>query len=289
MTSPWNGFLVVDKPRGLSSREALNRVQTTLPRKTRIGHTGTLDPLATGVLVLAIGQATRLADAVQAQAKEYLAGIRLGATSATDDAEGPITEIPEAVFPSPERLDLALATFVGVVEQTPPAFSAAHVDGRRAYRLARQGLDVELKSKPVRIDQIERIRYEPPAIDLVVECGKGTYIRSIARDLGRVLGCGAYLTSLRRTRVGAFSIDDALSIDASEAEFAARIRPLADAVPKLPAIRLPADDIARLGMGQLVATSETIPGEIAVFDEAGVLCVIADIVEQRLRPTKVFK
>ena len=209
-----HGFLVVDKPRGISSREAVNRVQAALPKDVRVGHTGTLDPLATGVLVLALGQATRLTDYVQGQTKEYRAGVRFGATSATDDAEGPLTETGAAP-PTREQLERALAGFAGTVEQTPPTFSAAHVDGQRAYRMARKGKAFELKPKMIRIDGIDLVSYQSPNAEMEVRCGKGTYIRSIARDLGRVLGCGAYLSSLRRTRVGPFHESQALPIDAA--------------------------------------------------------------------------
>lgn len=283
-----HGFLVIDKPRGISSRHAVDRVQKALPKGTRIGHTGTLDPLASGVLVLALNQATRLTEYVQQQTKEYRAGVRFGATSATDDAEGPIAVASDAVLPSREQLDAALARFVGTIEQTPPAFSAAHVDGQRAYRIARKGKSVDLKPKPVRIDRIELLSYAPPAAELSVVCGKGTYIRSLARDLGGELGCGAYLTSLQRTRVGAFHLDDALPCDATADALLQRLRPLGEAMTAVRRLTLTDDEIRRLAMGQTVATAETGEDQIAIFNPAGEFQALATIENGRLRPMKVF-
>ncbi len=284
-----HGFLVVDKPLGISSRNAVDRVQAALTKDVRVGHTGTLDPLATGVLVLALGQATRLTDYVQRQTKEYRATVRFGATSATDDAEGPLTQV-DGVLPTREQVGAALGRFIGTIEQTPPSFSAAHVDGQRAYRIARKGKVVDLKPKSVRIDRIDVLNFEVADLELDIQCGKGTYIRSIARDLGRTLGCGAYLTGLRRTRVGPFRAEDALTIDAPAAAFAERLRPLADAVVGLPHTQLSDDDIRRLTMGQTVATDLAQPGtdEIAIFDATLQLRAMAVVEEGRLRPTKVF-
>jgi tRNA pseudouridine55 synthase len=284
-----HGFLVIDKPKGISSREAVDRVQAALPRGVRVGHTGTLDPLATGVLVVAVGQATRLADLVQRQTKEYSAGVRFGLISATDDAEGPLTAVAGAILPTREQLEGELAKFLGLIEQTPPAFSAVHVDGQRAYRRARQGKTVDLKPKTVRIEKIDLLDYRPPDVEMTVRCGKGTFIRSIARDLGAALGCGAYLRSLRRTRVGLFLESQALPPDATIAEFAAQLRPLADAAAEMPRLTLTDDDVRRLSMGQAISMDNESPGaESAIFDEAGELRAIATIVDGRLKPTKVF-
>src|SRR4051812_3738752 len=192
-----NGLLVIDKPGGMTSRDAVNRVQRWFPRKTKIGHTGTLDPLATGVLVVCVGAATRLADYVQAMGKSYASRFRLGSTSTTDDADGGVTETPNANPPTREQIDAALARFVGTIEQVPPAVSALKVDGRRAHDLVRKGAEVKLAARPVRIDAIRVTGYEWPYLDVEVDCGKGTYIRSIARDLGAALGCGGLVQTLR--------------------------------------------------------------------------------------------
>src|SRR4051812_39729221 len=173
-----NGLLVIDKPGGMTSRDVVNRVQRWFPRKTKIGHTGTLDPLATGVLVVCIGAATRLADYVQAMGKIYTSRFRLGATSTTDDADGTVTETPGATPPTREQLERALASFVGTIEQMPPAFSALKIDGERAHKLARAGKDVPLTARSVQVYAIRLAGYEWPFADVEVACGKGTYIRS---------------------------------------------------------------------------------------------------------------
>jgi tRNA pseudouridine55 synthase len=201
------GLLIIDKPPGMTSRDVVNRIQRLLPRGTKIGHTGTLDPLASGVLVLCIGKATKLADSIQALGKTYEARIRLGAASDTDDADGEIVIRDVAEPPSREAIEARLAGFVGSIEQTPPAYSAVKVGGRRAYTLARKGQNVELKPRTVRVDAIEVIKYDWPWLDLKIDCGKGTYIRSIARDLGIALGVGGMIETLRRTKVGPYTID----------------------------------------------------------------------------------
>jgi tRNA pseudouridine55 synthase len=206
-----DGLLVIDKPAGITSRDAVNQVQRLLPRRHKIGHTGTLDPLATGVLVLCLGTATKLADTVQSLGKHYFTRIRLGATSPTDDADGAITIMPDASPPSRAAIEIAIAPFVGAIPQTPPAFSAVKVGGRRAHALARAGSKIELSARIVHVHTITIDRYAWPELDLAIDCGKGTYIRSIARDLGHALGVGGLVVELRRTRVGPFSVADALA------------------------------------------------------------------------------
>lgn len=208
-----NGILVIDKPAGPTSRDIVNRAQQWFPRKTKIGHTGTLDPLATGVLVLCIGEATKLAERVQAMPKQYETRIRLGATSSTDDAEGAIGETPDLVVPKLETIRELLPAFLGIVAQMPPQVSALKIQGQRAYDLVRKGQSVELLARPVRIDAIEVRAYAWPWLDLVVDCGKGTYIRSIARDLGQQLGVGGLVQTLRRMRVGPFHVEAGISPD----------------------------------------------------------------------------
>src|ERR1043166_4448316 len=181
---PFHGLLVVDKPGGITSRDAVDRAQRWFPKGTRIGHTGTLDPLATGVLVLCIGSATRLTEYVQRMAKTYRAGIVLGARSDTDDADGAITPVSDIRTPAAGEVQAALAAFVGNIAQVPPAFSAAKLGGRRAYDLARRGQDVSLAPRTVTIHGIDLLSYGFPQLEIEVRCGKGTYVRSLARDLG---------------------------------------------------------------------------------------------------------
>jgi len=267
-----NGLLVIDKPTGMTSRDAVNRVQRWFPRKTKIGHTGTLDPLATGVLVVCIGAATRLADYVQAMGKSYSSCFRLGATSTTDDADGEITEIPNAKTPTGEEIDAELASFVGMIEQVPPAVSALKLDGRRAHDLARKGEPVRLAARPVRVDAIRVIGYNWPWLEVEVDCGKGTYIRSIARDLGAKLGCGGLVQTLRRTRVGPFTAEQGIGLDVEPATI--QLRPMAEAVPDFVQVRLGEEELNLLRQGQRVRTTEADFEGIAALNEAGELVVL---------------
>ncbi|HZT81290.1 MAG TPA: tRNA pseudouridine(55) synthase TruB, partial [Gemmataceae bacterium] len=213
--SPYHGLLVVDKPGGITSRDAVDRAQRWFPRGTRLGHTGTLDPLATGVLVLGVGAATRLTEYVQRMEKVYLTTIALDRRSDTDDLDGTVEQL---TFdgPPPDRAAVGrcLQTFLGEVEQVPPAFSAAKVSGRRAYALARRGEKVSLAPRRVRIYQIDLLSYEYPLLKLQVRCGKGTYIRSLARDIGQRLGRAGTVMELRRTRIGPFDEAQALRLEA---------------------------------------------------------------------------
>jgi tRNA pseudouridine55 synthase len=273
--APSDGLLVLDKPGGMTSRDAVDRALRWFPRGTRIGHTGTLDPLATGVLVLCLGAATRLAEYVQRMPKTYRAGLRLGARSDTDDADGTITPV-EAAAPHGTAVEARLADFVGEIEQTPPAYSAAKVGGRRAYQLARGGQAVDLRPRKVQIHGIDVLRYEFPWLDLDVRCGKGTYIRSLARDLGDRLGCGALVQTLRRTHVGPFTVADAMSPDADAPTARARLRPVEEAVAELPRVVLDEADVRILCRGGTVRpeATELREGEAAMFDPAGRLVAI---------------
>lgn len=286
----WHGLLVIDKPHGITSRAAADRAQRWFPRCTRLGHTGTLDPLATGVLVLCVGSATRLAEYVQQLEKVYEAGIRLGAISATDDADGAITPVAVARPPEAADVEAALRSFVGAIEQAPPHYSAARVGGRRAYSLARAGAAPALAPRRIHIHDILLHRYAYPDLDIQVRCGKGTYIRALARDLGEKLGCGGYIQSLRRTRVGPFTLARALPLDADRDTARQALLPLAEAVCSLPAITLPHCDIARLRQGQAVAATVPAGAECAVFSEQGQLVAVctSDHARHLLHPHKVL-
>ena len=290
-----SGLLVIDKPAGMTSRDVVNRVQKWFPRKTRIGHTGTLDPLATGVLVICVGAATRLADYVQAMGKTYASRFRLGATSTTDDADGVITETPSAVPPCRDEIDAALASFIGTIEQLPPAFSALKIDGRRAHDLARKGEAVELAPRPVRIDAIRIVRYEWPFLDLEIDCGKGTYIRSIARDLGGRLGVGGLVQTLRRTRIGPFTVEQGIGVDAPPGELGPVLRPMAEAVRCLKQLQFSDPALEPLRYGRFVvmpgakAAGHQNGETFAVFSENGALGAICELREDtKLYPTMVF-
>lgn len=212
--------ICIDKPLEWTSFDVVKRLRGVIQhrlhiKKLKVGHAGTLDPLATGVMIVVTGRNTKLIEQLQAGVKEYVATIKLGATTPSHDLE---TEI-DATYPT-DHISLALIEetlprFRGRIEQVPPAFSACKVDGRRAYAMARKGKEVELKPKVLVIDELELLAFDPTemVLTLRIVCSKGTYIRALARDLGEALGSGAHLTALRRTRVGDISIDDCLDID----------------------------------------------------------------------------
>jgi tRNA pseudouridine55 synthase len=293
-----DGLLLLDKPGGVTSRTALDRALRWFPPGTRMGHTGTLDPLATGLLVLCLGRATRLAEYVQRMAKTYRTGLLLGARSDTDDADGTVTPVAEAVVPDAAAVAACLAGFVGTIDQVPPAFSAAKVTGRRAYDLARSGREVELRARPVAIHAIVVLGYAYPHLELEVRCGKGTYIRSLARDLGERLGCGALVAALRRTRVGPFAVEEAVSPEVTPETAHSRLLPAEMALAELPRLSLPGPVVTRLCQGQTVALSgrdRSLPPmdqdtEVAVFDAGGRAAAVAlfDARRNVLRPAKVL-
>ena len=215
----------IDKPLNWTSFNAVKRLRGAVIRRTglkkiKVGHAGTLDPLATGVLIVCTGKATKRIEELQTGVKEYVATIALGSTTPSFDLE---TEI-DATYPvdhiNRELVEEVLKNFVGRIEQVPPAFSACKIDGKRAYTMARKGKDVELKAKELVIDEIELQDYKTGEISVRVVCSKGTYIRALARDIGEALGSGAHLTALRRTRVGDVKIDDCLTIDDAVAQIA---------------------------------------------------------------------
>jgi tRNA pseudouridine55 synthase len=208
-----SGILNVDKPAGLSSARVVDRAKRLLPRGTKIGHAGTLDPFATGVLLLLVGKGTKLCEQLMGQPKQYETTVKLGATTETLDPESEEIPVPPAAIPTPEAVQSAVAAMTGTVMQRPPAFSAMKVGGRRAYDLARQGKTVDLPPRPVQIYRMELLAYTWPTLSLRIDCGRGTYVRSIARDLGEALGTSGYLLELRRTRIGRFDLATAKTLE----------------------------------------------------------------------------
>ncbi|MHA7650423.1 tRNA pseudouridine(55) synthase TruB [Mycobacterium sp. ML4] len=210
------GLVIVDKPAGMTSHDVVGRCRRIFATR-RVGHAGTLDPMATGVLVVGIERATKILGLLTATSKSYAATIRLGRSTSTDDAEGELLQVISADHVSDEAIGAALGPLRGDIRQIPSAVSAIKVAGRRAYQLAREGHAVELQARPVRIDRFEvlAVRRTDGLIDLDVEvdCSSGTYVRALARDLGDCLGVGGHLTSLRRTRVGRFDLSHAVSLD----------------------------------------------------------------------------
>ncbi|MBK6511034.1 MAG: tRNA pseudouridine(55) synthase TruB [Haliea sp.] len=246
-----DGILVLDKPMGISSNRALQRVKH-LYNAAKAGHTGSLDPLATGVLPLCLGEATKFSQYLLDADKAYLSTFVLGTVTDTGDAEGQVLEVRDASAITESDVVAALKQFEGEIEQTPSMFSAIKQNGQPLYKLARQGLEVERKPRLIVIEELQLRAFrggDRPEIDIFMECSKGTYVRSLAEDLGRALGCGAFVSALRRTRSGPFSIEDSVAIDTLQALMGS------GELPAIDALLLPAD--AALGGLPLVSLSES--------------------------------
>jgi len=279
-----NGVLVVDKPSGPTSHDVVGRVRRALGTR-RVGHTGTLDPLATGVLPLVIGRATRLAQFLSSDEKEYVADVAFGVSTSTYDALG--SELPhEASAPVDlSRLDGALGEFRGTYLQTPPAFSAKKVSGKPAYELARSGASPELKPVQVTVTALEVLEQGERRASLRVVCSSGFYVRTLAHELGRRLGCGAYLAALRRARAGTFTLADAVPLDVLEQEGVAaalRLIPLERLLPAIPSVVLTEDGVRRALHGNLLPPSAheselPLTARVRLLDGAGQLVGIAEL------------
>jgi len=274
-----DGVLVVDKPAGPTSHDIVDRVRRAL-REKRVGHTGTLDPFATGVLALCVGKATRLARFLAGGTKEYRACVRLGFATTTDDLTGePIGE-PAATQVAPEALRAALAALVGRYDQVPPAFSARHVSGRRSYELARRGEAAARPATAVTVHAIELVSFAGDRLEVDVRCSAGTYVRAIARDLGERLGVGAHLTALRRTRSGEFDLAQAVPGD-DLTEAPRRLIPMAALLPELPVVKVPAASLKLVRDGRELGPEAVsgFPSEalarVRLLDEAGSLIGLA--------------
>jgi tRNA pseudouridine55 synthase len=288
-----HGILIIDKPGGITSRDVVDRVGTWLPPGTRLGHAGTLDPLATGVLVVCAGVATRLIEYIQDMDKTYEAELLLGARSDTDDADGHVEAVAVSQPPDLQTVSASLLGFIGPIEQAPPRYSAARVSGRRAYDLARAGRDFSLEPRRVVIHQIQLLSYRYPALALEIRCSKGTYIRSLARDLGGRLGCGALVRTLRRTATGELGLAEAVSLDTPGAGDRFRLLPVAAAVRQLPQVILHMEVLKRLCQGQKLPVAQVgltpdHQGDLAVMDDEGELIAIAAVENGRLCPRKVL-
>lgn len=292
-----DGILAVDKPAGWTSHDVVAKVRGIV-RQRRIGHTGTLDPMATGLLVLCLGQATRLVEYMAGHGKRYEGRITLGVTTTTDDAEGEVLESRPVTRFSPADLEAALEAFRGAILQRPPAFSALKVDGRRAYDLARKGESPELQPRPVTVSRFVARMLSADEIAIDVECSAGTYIRSLARDLGEALGCGAHLSALRRTRVGSLDVQDAVTLEQLQAFVAAGqlediLLPIDEGVAALDAAILSSDAARVLANGGLwITDGEPIRAtECArIYDvDGGFTCVASVSSSGETRPLKVLR
>jgi tRNA pseudouridine55 synthase len=255
------GILNLNKPVGCTSRDAVNRVQRLI-RPVKVGHAGTLDPLAQGVLVLCVGPATRLIEKVQQMPKHYQGTFRLGCHSPTDDTEDEVQYLANAISPTRAAIEAVLGQFVGRIHQQPPAYSAIKVGGKRAYHLARQGKTVTLHSRPVTIHALSIDRYEYPELVLDIDCGSGTYIRSLGRDLAKAVDTAAVMTGLTRTTIGPYAIENALAPQTLTRNLLIkRLQSPLTALGKMPRVFLTAPQVNDIQHGRLISIEPTISAD----------------------------
>lgn len=287
------GILVVDKPVGPTSHQVVNLVrQGTRIRK--VGHAGTLDPRASGVLVLCLGSATRLSEYLSTSVKRYEATIRFGSATRTYDSEGEII-LETGKSPTRVQIEHMLPEFRGEISQMPPAFSAIKIRGRKAYEIARAGGEPQLKPRKITIFDLQLKSYTAPDLSLAIECSAGTYIRSIAHDLGERLGTGAHLAALRRTRSGPFSIDDAVPLPKLEVGFMVDkweryVSPAADALPEFHIVEIGQDELEQIRYGHRISAKNGSEGMARAITLEGDLVAILEAVEDGMywHPRKVF-
>lgn len=285
------GLVNIDKPPGMTSRDVVNAVQRLI-RPVKAGHAGTLDPAASGVLVMALGRATRLIEYVQAQGKSYEATFLLGQSSPTLDLESDVTHESDPRRPSIDEIHTAARQWTGTVMQRPPEFSAVKVQGKRAYDLARRGKEVELEPRPILIESIDILSYDYPRLDVRIRCGSGTYIRSLGRDLAESVGTQAVMSYLRRTAVGVFQIENALKLDELTLEaLRSHLLPLRDAVAELTPVTLSIVHQELIASGRVISLPPIAGAteHLAALNEQGELvAVLAPSVHGDWRPAKNF-
>ena len=286
-----DGWIVLDKPIGLSSASATNRARAILEAR-KAGHGGTLDPMATGILPVALGEATKTVAWCQDGAKSYRFTVRWGENRASEDVEGEVTAISDA-RPWPNAIEAALDSFRGRIQQVPPRYSALKVDGQRAYALARAGKEPRLVSRTVTIDRLELV--DMPDRDhatFEVDCGKGTYVRALARDLAAVLGVCGHVSALRRTRVGPFRLDRAISLESlcdlgHSPALSGHLLPVEAALDDIPALLLTETAATRLTSGQAIQVPGQESGTVRAT-ASGRLVAIAEVADGAVRPLRVF-
>jgi tRNA pseudouridine55 synthase len=294
MDNQVSGVLVVDKPVGLSSHDVVEVIRRGTNIR-RAGHTGTLDPRASGVLVILIGPAVRLSEYVSASDKRYHATLRLGSSTNTFDGEGVITSTASVASITQEQFEHTLDQFVGEIQQVPPPYSAIKIKGRKAYEMARQGEDVSLEPRTIHVYSLELLEWDPPEAVLDVFCSSGTYVRSLANDVGAALGCGAHLIGLRRTQSGRFTLRDAISLPRLQDAFAARnwykyLIPAAEALGHWPMVELDADQVELVRHGHRVPAEAGSNGWVRGVSEQGDLVALMELDEATMewQPRKVF-
>jgi tRNA pseudouridine55 synthase len=286
-----NGWFILDKPVGMTSTHAVSRLKRIYNAK-KAGHAGTLDPLASGLLPVAFGEATKTVPFVQDGEKEYRFTVRWGIETESDDTEGRVVATSEH-RPGPDQIEAALPRFTGTIMQVPPAFSAIKVNGERAYDIARDGETVELAARPITINSLDLISTTDDEAVFEARCGKGTYVRAIARDLGRALGCLGHVTALRRTRVGPFSEMDAVTlaeVDEHPETAPEFLRPVEAGLTEVACVVVDRDGAARLRRGQsLILRGRDAPFEGAAYASCGGVPVAFGSVEHgELVPSRVF-
>lgn len=289
---PMFGVLNLNKPAGLSSRDVVNRVQR-LARPHKVGHAGTLDPIATGVLVVCLGQATRLVEYAQRLPKSYRAMFLLGRRSETDDVEVECEIVADAAVPTLAAIERALPRFVGEISQRPPRHSAVKIAGQRAYKLARRGVEFEPEPKSIVIHRLAIVRYEFPELVLDVDCGSGTYIRALGRDLAESLGTCAVMAALERTAVGGFHLAEAIAVDRLEGQWQSRVQSPAILTASLPSIVVTDAELVELQRGRTIAKpahcAVAAGAEIAALDVGGnLVAILAERRPGELSPTRNF-
>ncbi len=285
MTSPIHGVLLLDKPVGPTSHDMVAQVRRAL--RVKAGHTGTLDPLASGVLPVLLGKATRLMRFFQAHDKVYEARVKLGQVSATFDAEGPILETaPVPAFPL-RRIEEALAGFTGTIEQLPPMFSAVKVGGKPLYKAARRGEVVERKVREVTIHSLDLLEAEPDLWRIRVHCSSGTYVRALAHEIGAALGCGAHLAGLRRLRSGPFRIEQAVAPTDLEQDWRHGFQPIEELLPEFPRVELTPQQARRVQNGNAVLCDPA--GEVVRLFHRDRLVAIARREGSYAAPSAVFE
>ena len=289
---PITGILNIDKPQGHTSHDVVARVRRIADQR-RVGHAGTLDPMATGVLVVCLGKATRVVDYVADGLKAYRATVRFGAVTDTWDAEGRVLSQQPWDGLGLSEVEQALSAFVGRIEQVPPMYSALKFHGQPLYRLARQGVTVAREPRIVEIQRVGLLNWRPPDLEIEVVCSKGTYVRSLAHDLGQRLGPGAHLASLTRTAVGPFCLKEAVSLDTlasgqADGSWREHLRPIEAALCHLPRVTVDADTAKRLAYGQGVSLSAPAAPRLCAYDDQGRLVAILRPDEALWRPHKVF-
>jgi tRNA pseudouridine55 synthase len=286
------GLLLVDKPAGWTSHDVVARIRRVCGTR-RVGHAGTLDPMATGVLVLGVGRATKLLTFLVGCDKEYAATVRLGQSTVTDDADGDVVVSTDASQVSPAALEAAVARLTGAIEQVPSSVSAIKVDGKRSYARVRSGEDVRLAARPVTVGRFSVLAVRPAGtctdVDVQVEVSSGTYVRALARDLGAALGVGGHLTALRRTRVGRFALADAVPLEQLEPGGPVPLVPMgAAARAQFPVHELTADEAAAVGHGRRIPAPGDGGAVVAALAPDGSLVAMLDESRAEARPVVVF-